>query len=180
MSTTKTDLSDFLAQYASGTFVKIVQEDGYTLKGYIPSNEPVKSWFGPQSGKAFTVISTRIPPDTTLDDLGIKATGNIPVNVVYNEQSTLANIFLEHILPILFFLLLIALFFRFMGPKGGGFPFGMKAGTMRSQSDVKTKFADVAGMEEVKAELVEIVDYLKNPKKYQKVGAKIPKGVLLW
>lgn len=51
---------------------------------------------------------------------------------------------------------------------------------MRSKTDVHTKFKDVAGMEEVKAELVEIVDFLKNPGKYQKVGAKIPKGVLLW
>lgn len=56
----------------------------------------------------------------------------------------------------------------------------MKAGTLRSQTDMKTKFKDVAGMEEVKDELVEIVDYLKNPSKYQKVGAKIPKGVLLY
>jgi len=45
---------------------------------------------------------------------------------------------------------------------------------------MKTKFKDVAGMEEVKDELVEIVDFLKNPGKYQKVGAKIPKGVLLY
>lgn len=56
----------------------------------------------------------------------------------------------------------------------------MRAGILRSQTDMKTKFKDVAGMEEVKDELVEIVDYLKSPTKYQKVGAKIPKGVLLY
>ena len=54
-------------------------------------------------------------------------------------------------------------------------PFGFKAGILRTNSEVKTKFSDVAGMEEVKQELVEIVDYLKNPKKYQEVGARIPK-----
>ena len=45
---------------------------------------------------------------------------------------------------------------------------------------MKTKFSDVAGMDEVKMELSEIVDYLKNPLKYQKVGARHPKGVLLY
>ena len=59
-------------------------------------------------------------------------------------------------------------------------PFGAKAGVLRTKMDVKTKFKDVAGMEEVKQELIEIVDFLKNPKKYQAVGAKIPKGVLLY
>jgi len=67
-----------------------------------------------------------------------------------------------------------------MSPKGGGLPFGFKTGVLRTKTDMKTKFKDVAGMEEVKDELVEIVDFLKNPGKYQKVGAKIPKGVLLY
>ncbi len=70
--------------------------------------------------------------------------------------------------------------FRFFGPKGGGMPFGTKAGILRTNTDVKTKFKDVAGMEEVKQELIEIVDFLKDSKKYQKVGARIPKGVLLY
>jgi cell division protease FtsH len=48
-------------------------------------------------------------------------------------------------------------------------PFGFKAGILRTKEESKTKFSDVAGMEEVKNELVEIVDYLKNPKKYQEV-----------
>jgi cell division protease FtsH len=181
VKTTETDLSDFLAQYSSWTFTKIVQEDGYTLKWYIPTAIPEKPLFGPQATEAFTVLKTKLPPNTTLQDFGISTSGSTTIDVIYNEQSTLANIFLEHILPILFFLLLITLFFKFMWPKWGGFPFGnMKAWILRPQNEMKTKFKDVAGMDEVKDELVEIVDYLKNPWKYQKVWAKIPKWVLLY
>lgn len=181
VKTTETDLSAFLAQYASGDFEKIVQEDGFTLKGLIPTTIPPKPLFGPQATKAYNVIETKMPPNTSLQELWISTTWATLVDIVYNEKSALASIFLDQILPILFFLLMITLFFKFMWPKWGGFPFwNMKAGTLRSQTDMKTKFKDVAGMEEVKDELVEIVDYLKNPSKYQKVGAKIPKGVLLY
>ncbi len=48
-------------------------------------------------------------------------------------------------------------------------PFPIKVGKLSSKADVKTRFKDIAGMHEVKAELEEIVDYLKNPTKYQKV-----------
>lgn len=55
-------------------------------------------------------------------------------------------------------------------PKGGGgFPFSVKAGKLNNSKTIKTKFSDVAGMEEVKMELSEMVDYLKNPAKYHKV-----------
>lgn len=180
VKTTEVDLSSFLAQYASWSFTKIVQEDVLTLKGLIPTTVPAKTRFAPQAEKAYNAIKTKMPPNTSLQDLGITTTGSVTVDIVYNEQSALASIFFEHILPILFFLLVLVLLFRFMGPKGGGLPFWFKTGIMRTKNDVDTKFKDVAGMGEVKDELVEIVDFLKNPEKYKKVGAKIPKGVLLW
>lgn len=67
---------------------------------------------------------------------------------------------------------------------GGMFPFGsmMNIGKLASKDKNKAevKFSDVIGMEEVKQELTEIVDFLKNPDKYHKVGARPPKGVLLY
>ena len=67
-------------------------------------------------------------------------------------------------------------------PKGGagGFPFSVKVGKLNDAKTMKTRFVDVAGMDEVKMELSEIVDYLKSPAKYHKVGARHPKGVLLY
>lgn len=59
-------------------------------------------------------------------------------------------------------------------------PFKIQAGKLSSKKDVKTRFADVAGMEETKEELVEIVEFLKNPNKFSRAGARVPKGVLLY
>lgn len=61
-------------------------------------------------------------------------------------------------------------------PKGNpGSMLGIKIGKEDKQSGTQTRFSDIAGMEEVKNELIEVVDYLKNPEKYEKVGARPPK-----
>jgi cell division protease FtsH len=84
-----------------------------------------------------------------------------------------------------FFLPLIFIFFIFMifrnAQTGGSqaLSFGKSRAKMSMDSKVKITFADVAGIDEAKAELEEIVDFLKNGERYQKLGAKIPKGVLL-
>ena len=62
---------------------------------------------------------------------------------------------------------------------GGAMSFGRNKAKLYDRTDMKTTFKDVAGVDEVETELVELVDYLKNPKKFEKVGARIPKGVLL-
>jgi cell division protease FtsH len=62
---------------------------------------------------------------------------------------------------------------------GGAMSFGRNKAKLYDRTDMKTTFKDVAGVDEVETELVELVDYLKNPEKFEKVGARIPKGVLL-
>ena len=66
-----------------------------------------------------------------------------------------------------------------MGGKGGPFSFGKSKARMLTPEQVKVTFDDVAGAEEAKEEVKEVVDFLKNPEKFQKLGAKIPKGVLM-
>ncbi len=91
--------------------------------------------------------------------------------------------FLFTILPTILLLLMgLSLFFFMMKQAGGGSKytsFGKASVKNQSQNGKKTTFADVAGAEEEKEELQEIVDFLKNPKKYADIGARIPKGVLL-
>ena len=86
---------------------------------------------------------------------------------------------LPYLLPII---LLVAFMYFFLGRSNssaaGGIKFG-KANVRVGSGEKKVTFADVAGVEEEKQELEEIVDFLRNPKKYQAIGAKIPKGVLL-
>ena len=99
------------------------------------------------------------------------------------ESVSIGSMIWELVLSLLPVILMIGVFlFIFRSAKGGG-PDIMGIGKSKAKLFVKgkqnTKFADVGGMDEAKAELEEVVDFLKNPKKYTRVGARTPKGVLL-
>ncbi|MBN1107929.1 MAG: AAA family ATPase, partial [Bacteroidales bacterium] len=110
--------------------------------------------------------------------------------MLYPEYETRRNYFTEVILPwlllpaILIFAWIIIMR-RMAGGAGGGGAGGIfSVGKSRAQifdkdTNVKINFSDVAGLEEAKTEVMEIVDFLKNPKKYTQLGGKIPKGALL-
>jgi len=96
------------------------------------------------------------------------------------QESVLSSV----VLPVLITMGGIALLFFLMNRQGGGanakaMNFGKSRAKMSGQNEIKVTFADVAGLKEEKEELEEIVDFLKSPKKYVQVGARIPKGVLL-
>lgn len=104
----------------------------------------------------------------------------IDINVKDTQGSTgLANI-IGNILPtILMVAFFIFLFRQAKGAQDNVFSFGQNRGKRFQKSMTQTTFNDVAGVDEAKKELVEIVDFLKNPEKYKKLGARTPKGVLL-
>ena len=107
------------------------------------------------------------------------------VTTVYQSEGEGMNSLLNFLLPILLFGLLIMMMMRKMGPASGGGPGGIfnigksKAQLFEKGQKVNITFADVAGLDEAKVEVMEIVDFLKNPKKYTNLGGKIPKGALL-
>lgn len=92
--------------------------------------------------------------------------------------------FMTTMLPTLLMIGVVVFLFMMMNRQGGGanakaMNFGKSRARMTNSSDKQVKFAQVAGLQEEKEELEEIVDFLKSPKKYIQVGARIPKGVLL-
>ncbi len=107
------------------------------------------------------------------------------IDVRYEERKNWLGLALSYALPILLLLGLWVLIMRRVGGAGGGpgaqiFNIGKSKATLFDQNaKVNVTFADVAGLEEAKEEVVEVVDFLKNPKKYTSLGGKIPKGVLL-
>ncbi|KAH7008261.1 peptidase family M41-domain-containing protein [Ilyonectria destructans] len=116
------------------------------------------------------------------DQLGIPPSERIPVSYE-SGGGTFGNLLLAFG-PTLLFIGLILWTQRSMGGRGGAsggmFNFGKsKAKKFNAESAVKVKFADVAGLEEAKMEIMEFVSFLKQPEKFEKLGAKIPRGAIL-
>lgn len=104
------------------------------------------------------------------------------LSVRYEGKGTLVNL-LPWIIPLLLFILMFRILFRGQGDAGGGssmFNFGRStARLLENDKQSPVTFDDVAGLEEAKVEVKEIVDFLKNSQRYTKLGAKIPKGVII-
>ncbi len=108
----------------------------------------------------------------------------IDYKFVAKSNNYLLQLFMNLLIPFgIIFLMYFFIFRKMGGGNGGGMGslFGVGGGRTKAveEGKVKTRFSDVAGVDEAKDELVEVVDFLKTPKKYTEIGGKIPKGVLL-
>ncbi len=125
-----------------------------------------------EEGKAFYTIRVEDPGLVKeLEERGMNFVGTL-------ETSWLRNL-LIWMLPLFLVFLLLRIFYQRMGPPQGLLSVGRSKAKLYVQDETKTTFDDVAGVDEAKEELQEVVEFLRNPQKFQVLGGKIPKGVLL-
>ncbi len=172
--------SDFIKKVEAGEIEKIVIEEdriniypketkaedqlgfGYSLTGYTTVTY--------YTGKAEedSVLTQRML------DAGVEVSSEVP-----DSSGAILTFLLYYIAPILLMWLLLSIIFKRMGRGGGPLSVGKSNAKVYVQKETGVTFKDVAGEDEAKESLVEVVDFLHNPSKYAKIGAKLPKGALL-
>ncbi|GAB0150046.1 ATP-dependent zinc metalloprotease FtsH [Marichromatium sp. AB32] len=163
-TSSKLDYSTFIEQVKQGD-VKEVTIQGRQIEGLTAS------------GQRFTTFS---PGDDGL--VGDLLNNDVVIKAAPPEQQSVLMQVLINWFPLLILVGLWIFFLRQMQGGGGGrgaMSFGKSRARMLSEDQIKVTFQDVAGAEEAKEEVVEMVDFLRDPGKFQKLGGKIPKGVLM-
>ena len=145
--------------------------------------------FPKSSPQMYFLTSTKFDPETEFAALNTSLPEGSRVLVYMENRTNIWGGLLEWIIPILMLVMLYVLMFRSMsrqmgggGGAGGGmnpFNVGKSTGKLADKDKVNVTFKDVAGLYGAKEEVMEIVDFLKNPGKYTALGGKIPKGALL-
>jgi len=168
--------TEFDAQVESGNVAELFAR-GHTIQGKLREPKPLPDG---KEGETYDRFATERPVFAQDDLLAklVKSEAAVRATPVVQERGMLANLLIS-IAPIV----LLVLFYRWMlkrqqAAMGGLFGGGEKRKPIDPEK-VRVTFADVAGIDEVKGEIMEVVDYLKAPNKYREIGARAPRGVLL-
>jgi len=147
----------------------------HKVQEVVVGEDRVRGTLKANGAKARPFTAIRIEDPKLVEELeqnGVKYTGEL--------ASRWIGEVLGWVIPLLFVVALWSFFFRRMGgAEGGIMSFARSRAKIYAEDDVKVRFADVAGVDEAEEELREIVEFLKNPRKYTSIGGRIPKGVLL-
>ena len=134
----------------------------------------------PNNRERFSVVLPSVEDTKLLDTLlgaGVDVVGKMP-----EEQSFWAQLFIAS-LPILIIIAVFMLFMRQaqggMGGRGNPMTFGKSKARLLSEDEIKTTFADVAGVDEAKDDVQELVEFLRDPSRFQRLGGRIPRGTLM-
>jgi cell division protease FtsH len=174
------DFSEFKAKIASGEIKRVELSESYftgytSLKKDSPPDTFPRNPYRNVPDSAYRTVPIGDP-----DIIKLMDERGVAYYAVSREGSTVLNIIFSWVLPIAFFFFIWRFLLKRLGNMGGNIlSVGQNRAVIVAEGDIVTRFYDVAGVDEAKEELVEVVDFLRNPKKYTEIGGKIPKGVLL-
>ncbi len=161
------DYSQFISEVQSN-LIRRVETEGFTIYGER------------MDGSEFKTIRPYMEDPKLIDDL---LKNNVEIIGREPEQQSLLRQLLVACFPILIVIAVFMFFMRQMqgggGGRGGPMAFGKSKAKLLGEDQIKTTFADVAGCDEAKEEVKELVDFLRDPSKFQKLGGRIPRGVLM-
>lgn len=172
-------INQIVALYQSGSYEEIVIS-GHRIDAKKPTT---KNMVAGKEVVMRDIDRTNIPENLHITEIGLPDPSN-PTKVTI-ENNDVSNTFWDVVPSLLGTLLFIGLLFFLMNRMGGGGMGGpmafikSRAKVYDPEIDEQVTFADVAGSDEEKSDLEEVVDFLKNPGKYKDLGAKIPRGILL-
>jgi cell division protease FtsH len=187
------DFSEFKEKIASGE-IKRVELSESVFIGYTSAkkDEPAKNESTGKTGEIppplsfFKVRPERINEKTYRtvpinDDTFIRLMDEKKISyyAVSRQGGAVLSLVLTYILPIVFFIIVLRFLMKRTGLGSNVLSVGQNKAVIVAEGDIATRFRDVAGVDEAKEELVEVVDFLKSPVKYTDIGGKIPRGVLL-
>ncbi len=171
------DFSEFKKKIESGE-IKRVELDNNYYTGYTSATKDqtdllTRRYTAPQAG--YRTVPVYDPEFVKLMDQK-----GVSYYAVSQEGNAMINFVFSWVVPFVIFFFIWRFFMKRIGNMGGNvLSVGQNKAVIVAEGDVVTRFVDVAGVDEAKDELIEVVDFLKSPKKYTDIGGKIPKGVLL-
>lgn len=171
------DYSEFKRMIESGEIKRVELSESYFTGYTTKENEQTDPFV---IGASTVQTAYRTVPINDPDLITLMDEQGVSYYAVSREGSAVLGFLFSWVLPFAFFFFIWRFLMKRMGNMGGNvLSVGQNKAVIIAEGDVLTRFNDVAGVDEAKDELVEVVDFLKTPTKYTDIGGKIPKGVLL-